>query len=154
MSARKQQAAPTVASHLDALEAESVHIIRDADATLGRVALLWSLGKDSNVKIWLCDNAFFGHVRVHPLQHWSEIDFRHYTAPEGIPTISLYCANEGKRYRSLGDEDITHPIASDASVTARIIAEPSVTRVAERAGPGMNLEAEDSFERLRADGYM
>jgi len=29
---------------------------------LRKLALLWSLGKDSNVMIWLARKAFFGHV--------------------------------------------------------------------------------------------
>ena len=83
------------------------------------------------------------HIRIHPLLHWSEIDVWLYTQRENIPTVSLYFSTAGKRYRSLGDEDITHPIT-----------ELRVTTAAERAGRAMDHEAEDSFERLRADGYM
>jgi sulfate adenylyltransferase subunit 2 len=39
--------------HLDALEAQSIYIFREAFARLKKLALLWSLGKDSNVMIWL-----------------------------------------------------------------------------------------------------
>ena len=52
----------TADGYLDALESESVHIIRESYATLGRLALLWSPGKDSNAMVWLCRKAFFGHV--------------------------------------------------------------------------------------------
>ena len=263
-------------AHLDALESRSVYIIREAYAKLDRLALLWSLGKDSNVMIWLCRKAFLGHVpfpvvhvdtgrkfdemyafrtrhaaawklalitaecppvaeidpslppaaraaarktaglkaviaaegftgllagirrdeestrakervfsprgaegewdfrdqppefwdqfktdvppgghvRVHPLLHWSEIDIWRYTAREGIPVIPLYYARDGKRYRSLGDRDISFPVESRAATIEEIVAELAVTRVAERAGRAMDHEAEDSFERLRADGYM
>jgi len=48
--------------HLDALEAQSIYILREAFARLKKLALLWSLGKDSNVMIWLARKAFFGHV--------------------------------------------------------------------------------------------
>src|SRR5882762_2433565 len=48
--------------HLDALEAQSIYIFREAFARLKKLALLWSLGKDSNVMIWLARKAFFGHV--------------------------------------------------------------------------------------------
>ncbi|HEY1979116.1 MAG TPA: phosphoadenosine phosphosulfate reductase family protein, partial [Xanthobacteraceae bacterium] len=47
---------------LDDLEAQSIFIFREAFARLNRIALLWSLGKDSNVMIWLARKAFFGRV--------------------------------------------------------------------------------------------
>src|SRR6188474_3146553 len=55
-------------NHLDALEAESVYILREAFAKLDRLAILWSLGKDSNVVLWLTRKAFFGHVPF-PVMH-------------------------------------------------------------------------------------
>ena len=268
-SERTERDMPASDAHLDALEARSVHIIREAYATLDRPALLWSLGTDSNVLIWLCRKAFFGHVpfpvvhvdtgrkfeemdafreryaaewtldliaapcppgsavdpslppaarsaaretaaleasigthgftgvlagirrdgegtpaeervfsprgstgawdirgqppefwdqynntvpagghvRVHPLLHWSEIDIWRYTAREGIPVISLYYAKDGKRYRSLGDKDITNPVESNASTIEEIIAELEATRVAARGGDNV---AEAS---LRLPGY-
>jgi 3'-phosphoadenosine 5'-phosphosulfate sulfotransferase (PAPS reductase)/FAD synthetase len=48
--------------HLDELEAQSIYILREAFARLKKLALLWSLGKDSNVMIWLARKAFFGRV--------------------------------------------------------------------------------------------
>ena len=48
--------------HLDSLEAESVYILREAFAKLDQLAILWSLGKDSNVMLWLTRKAFLGHV--------------------------------------------------------------------------------------------
>ena len=68
--------------------------------------------------------------------------------------IDLYFAKNGKRYRSLGDQDITIPIASEAATLDEIIAELETTRVPERAGRAMDHESEDAFERLRAAGYM
>ena len=47
---------------LDELEAQSIYVFREAFAKLDKVALLWSLGKDSNVMIWLARKAFLGHV--------------------------------------------------------------------------------------------
>ena len=93
-------------------------------------------------------------MRVHPLLHWTEVDIWSYTKRENIPVIDLYFAKNGKRYRSLGDQDITSPIASDAATLDEIIAELETTRVPERAGRAMDHEAEDAFERLRAAGYM
>ena len=56
---------------LSDLEAQSVFIFREAFARLKRLALLWSLGKDSNVMIWLARKAFFGRVPF-PVMHISE----------------------------------------------------------------------------------
>ena len=53
---------PPSMDHLDALEAQSIYILREAFARLKKLALLWSLGKDSNVMIWLARKAFFGRV--------------------------------------------------------------------------------------------
>ena len=261
---------------LDRLESQSVYILREAFNRIDRPAMLWSLGKDSNVMVWLARKAFFGrvpfpvvhvdtgrkfaemyafrtayaarwnldlvigecppvaemdptlppaaraaarktaglkallaargytgviagirrdeegtrakervfsprgtkaqwdvrnqppefwdqfntdlppgaHLRIHPLLAWTEIDIWRYIERERIPVVDLYFARDGKRYRSLGDADITHPIASAAASVPEIIAELSATRVPERAGRAMDHEAEDSFERLRADGYM
>ena len=217
---------------LSELEAQSIFIFREGFARLKRLALLWSLGKDSNVMIWLARKAFFGrvpfpamhvdtgkkfpemyafrdryavewnldllvepcppidavdptlppaarsaarkteglklalakygfdglfagirrdeeatrakervfsprgieggwdvrdqppefwdhfnaspppgaHLRIHPILHWTEADIWAYTRREGIPIIPLYLARDGKRYRSLGDADITSPV--------------------------------------------
>jgi sulfate adenylyltransferase subunit 2 len=94
------------------------------------------------------------HVRVHPLLHWSEVDIWRYSKRENIPLIGLYFAKDGRRYRSLGDADITFPIESDAATLDEVIAELETTKIAERSGRAMDHEAEDAFERLRASGYM
>ena len=262
--------------HLRALESQSIYILREAYNRIEPLAMLWSLGKDSNVMAWLARKAFFGHVpfpvvhvdtgkkfkemyefraryakewgldllvfdcppveevdpglppaarsaarktaglkhaieqkgwngiiagirrdeqatrakervfsprdtaghwefraqppefwdqyktdfapgthiRVHPLLHWTELDIWRYIRRENIPIVSLYFARDGKRYRSLGDQDITHPVESSAATIDEIIAELEVTRTSERAGRAMDHEREDAFERLRADGYM
>lgn len=53
---------------LDALEAKSIAIFREAYSELDRVAMLWSLGKDSNAMVWLAKKAFFGYVPF-PVAH-------------------------------------------------------------------------------------
>lgn len=263
-------------SHLDNLESQSIFILREAYNRIDKIAMMWSLGKDSNVMVWLAKKAFLGHVpfpvmhidtgkkfpemyafraryakewglnlilgdcppveqmdetlppaarsaarktaglkakieelgftgiiagirrdeegtrakervfsprgqtgewnfrdqppefwdqfktdfppgthvRIHPLLHWTELDIWCYVQREKIPLVELYYAKNGKRYRSLGDKDITSPIVSDAATIEEIIAELEVTKVAERSGRAMDHEAEDAFERLRADGYM
>jgi len=94
------------------------------------------------------------HLRVHPLLHWTELDIWRYTLRERIPIVSVYLARNGWRYRSLGEKNITRPIRSTAASIEEIIAELEITKVPERAGRTMDHDSEDSFERLRAGGYM
>lgn len=53
---------------LDQLENRSVHILREAYAAFRSLGMLWSIGKDSTVLLWLTRKAFFGHVPF-PLIH-------------------------------------------------------------------------------------
>lgn len=94
------------------------------------------------------------HVRIHPILHWTELDIWRYTKRENLPVVPLYYSRDGMRYRSLGEKNITFPVASPASNIDEIIAELEVTKTPERAGRSMDRETEDSFERLRATGYM
>ena len=55
-------------STLDHLEAQSVHILREAYREFKSLVMLWSIGKDSTVLLWLARKAFFGHVPF-PLLH-------------------------------------------------------------------------------------
>ena len=269
-------AQPRIMDDLDQLEAQSIFILREAYRKLKPLSLLWSLGKDSNVMVWLARKAFMGrvpfpvmhvdtekkfpemyafrdeytkkwdldlllgycppveeidpslppaarsaarktaglaamiekhklrgviagirrdeqatrakervfsprgaghrwdvrnqppefwdqyatpyedgmHIRVHPLLSWREIDIWRYIERENIPLVDLYFAKDGKRYRSLGDQDITNPIESNASTVAEVIAELETSRTSERAGRAMDHESEDVFERLRVAGYL
>jgi sulfate adenylyltransferase subunit 2 len=54
--------------HLDSLEARSVLLFREAYANFKHLGMLWSIGKDSTVLLWLARKAFFGHVPF-PLIH-------------------------------------------------------------------------------------
>jgi sulfate adenylyltransferase subunit 2 len=100
------------------------------------------------------------HLRIHPILHWSELDIWRYHAREGIPFCELYLARRDAgtgrmmRYRSLGEKNITKPVESPAASLEEIIAELATTKTSERAGRAMDTETEDSFERLRAKGYM
>jgi sulfate adenylyltransferase subunit 2 len=49
-------------SHLDRLESTSIYILREAYAAFRHLGMLWSIGKDSTVLLWLARKAFFGHV--------------------------------------------------------------------------------------------
>ncbi len=53
---------------LAALEQESIYILREAFSRIERLAMLWSMGKDSTVLLWLARKAFLGHV-PYPLIH-------------------------------------------------------------------------------------
>ncbi|MFU8806761.1 MAG: sulfate adenylyltransferase subunit CysD [Bradymonadaceae bacterium] len=55
-------------SHLVALESQSIFILREAFNKFGKMAMLWSIGKDSSVLLWLVRKAFFGHMPF-PLVH-------------------------------------------------------------------------------------
>lgn len=67
--------------HLDRLEAKSIYILREAYREFKSLAMLWSIGKDSTVLLWLARKAFFGHVPF-PLVH---IDTRF-----KVPTMIAY----------------------------------------------------------------
>jgi len=54
--------------HLTYLEHTSIHIIREAYANFKNLCMLWSIGKDSTVLLWITRKAFFGHVPF-PLVH-------------------------------------------------------------------------------------
>jgi len=58
----------THSDHLDALEDQSVFIIREAYHHFKKICMPWSMGKDSNVLIWLAKKAFCGHIPF-PLLH-------------------------------------------------------------------------------------
>jgi len=55
-------------NHLEKLEAQSVFILREAYREFKNLCMLWSIGKDSTVMLWLSRKAFFGHVPF-PLVH-------------------------------------------------------------------------------------
>jgi sulfate adenylyltransferase subunit 2 len=44
------------------LENESIYIVREAYAEFKKLAVMWSVGKDSTTMLWLCRKAFFGKI--------------------------------------------------------------------------------------------
>ncbi len=48
--------------HLDKLESKSIYIIREAYNQFDKLAMMWSIGKDSSAMLWLCRKAFFGTI--------------------------------------------------------------------------------------------
>ena len=74
--------------HLAALESDSIYILREAFNRFSSLAMLWSIGKDSTVLLWLVRKAFLGHVPF-PVVHIdttfkipSMIDYRDAVARE------------------------------------------------------------------------
>ena len=55
-------------NHLEELEDKSIYILREAYKNFDNLCMLWSIGKDSTVLLWLARKAFFGHCPI-PLVH-------------------------------------------------------------------------------------
>src|SRR5579863_9644802 len=61
--------APVTLTHLQRLEAESIHILREVVAECERPVMLYSIGKDSAVMLHLAIKAFFPARPPFPLLH-------------------------------------------------------------------------------------
>ena len=95
-----------------------------------------------------------GHIRIHPLLDWNEIDIWRYIQMRNVPINPLYFSVKGFRYRSLGCTHCTVPIQSDVDSVDRIIKELKSTSVEERAGREQDKEKEYVMQKLRQMGYM
>jgi sulfate adenylyltransferase subunit 2 len=84
-------------NHLQSLEAESIHILREATAEFSNPVMLYSIGKDSSVMLRLAQKAFFPGKIPFPLLH---IDTS-YKFPEMITFRDNYT-------REIGAELIVH----------------------------------------------
>ncbi|MET0407876.1 MAG: sulfate adenylyltransferase subunit CysD [Hyphomicrobium sp.] len=89
-------------SHLDLLEAESIHIFREAAAQFRKPVLMYSIGKDSTVLLHLARKAFFPQSLPFPLLHidttWKfreMIAFRDRTARELGLNLIVYTNLDG-----------------------------------------------------------
>lgn len=60
---------PARLSHLDRLEAEAIHIMREVAAEAENPVMLYSIGKDSSVMLHLASKAFFPSRPPFPLMH-------------------------------------------------------------------------------------
>jgi sulfate adenylyltransferase subunit 2 len=87
------RASPRRVSHLDALEAESIFIMREVAAEFERPALLFSGGKDSIVMLRLAEKAFRPAKLPFPLMH---IDTGH-NFPEVLEFRDRRVAEMGER---------------------------------------------------------
>ena len=95
--------------HLEELEHQSVFIMREAFNKFENLAMLWSIGKDSTVMLWLARKAFFGNVPF-PLVHidttykiQSMIEYRDKLARDWNLNLVV-----GKNQKQL-DSGITYP---------------------------------------------
>ena len=75
-------------AHLEKLENQSIFIVREAYSQFRKVAMLWSIGKDSTTLLWILRKAFYGKIPF-PVVHidttykFKEIyDFRDFYAKE------------------------------------------------------------------------
>lgn len=91
-------------SHLDRLEAEAIHIIRETAAQFRKPALLYSIGKDSTTLLHLCAKAFYPGKPPFPLLHidstWEFRDalaFRDWVVEKYGVELIVYRNEEGVR---------------------------------------------------------
>ncbi|GLQ88086.1 sulfate adenylyltransferase subunit CysD [Dyella flagellata] len=99
-------------SHLDALEAESIHIFREVAASFQRPVMLYSIGKDSSVLLQLLRKAFYPACSPIPLLHvdttWKfreMIAFRDEIAAAGDVQLLVHINQDGV---SQGISPFTH----------------------------------------------
>ena len=82
-----------VLTHLRALEAESIHILREVAAEFQKPVMLYSIGKDSSVMVRLAQKAFYPGQIPFPLLH---VDTT-YKFQEMIEFRDKFCASIGAK---------------------------------------------------------
>ena len=110
-------------SHLDLLEAEAIHIFREAAAQFRKPVLLYSIGKDSTVLLHIARKAFWPQKPPFPLLHidttWKFKDmiaFRDKTVRElGLDLIVH--TNEGGLRRGINPFDYAPSVYTDVMKT-------------------------------------
>ena len=110
-------------SHLDLLEAESIHIFREAAAQFRKPVLLYSIGKDSTVLLHLARKAFFPARIPFPMLHidttWKFRDmiaFRDRAAREAHVELIVYTNRDGLQ-RGINPFDYAPSIYTDIMKT-------------------------------------
>lgn len=113
-------------NYLEALEAESIHILREVAASFRKPVMLYSIGKDSSVLLHLLRKAFYPARPPFPLLHvdttwkFSEmIAFRDQVAVAGDVQVLVYVNEEGVRQ---GVSPLTHgaTVHTDVMKTAAL----------------------------------
>ena len=97
-----QQLSEQRLTHLQQLEAESIHIIREVAASFDNPVMLYSIGKDSSVMLHLARKAFYPGKPPFPLLHvdttWKfkeMISFRDQMAEESGMELLVHINEEG-----------------------------------------------------------
>ena len=113
-------------SHLDLLEAESIHIFREAAAQFRRPVLLYSIGKDSTVLLHLARKAFYPAKLPFPLMHidttWKfreMIAFRDKTVKDFGLDLIVH-TNEDGRSQGINPIDYAPSIYTDVMKTVAL----------------------------------
>ncbi len=113
-------------SHLDLLEAESIHIFREAAAQFRRPVLLYSIGKDSTVLLHLARKAFYPAKLPFPLMHidttWKfreMIAFRDKTAKDFGLDLIVHTNQDGVE-RGINPLDYAPSIYTDVMKTVAL----------------------------------
>ncbi len=99
-----QPISPRRLRHLETLEAESIHILREAAATFRNPVMLYSIGKDSSVMLHLARKAFHPAPLPFPLMHvdtlWKfreMIQFREQVAKDPAIRMLVHTNPDGAR---------------------------------------------------------
>ena len=112
-------------SHLQLLEAEAIHIIREVAAEFEKPVMLYSIGKDSSVMLRLAQKAFYPGPIPFPLMHvdtlWKfreMIEFRERMAKEVGVDLLVWTNPEGRAQGinpiDHGSEKHTHIMKTEA----------------------------------------
>jgi sulfate adenylyltransferase subunit 2 len=119
-------------SHLEALEAESIHIIREVAAQFAKPVMLYSIGKDSSVMLHLAIKAFWPSKPPFPLLHvdttWKfkeMIAFRDRRAAELGLDLIVHVNEEGVR---VGIGPFTHGSAVHTDVMKTVALKQALER--------------------------
>ena len=113
-------------SHLDLLEAEAIHIFREAAAQFRKPVLMYSIGKDSTVLLHLARKAFYPQRPPFPLLHidttWKfreMIAFRDKTVRDfGLELITY--TNQDGLARNVNPFDFSPSVYTDVMKTAAL----------------------------------
>lgn len=113
-------------SHLDLLEAEAIHIFREAAAQFRKPVLMYSIGKDSTVLLHLARKAFYPQKPPFPLFHvdttWKfreMIEFRDKTVRDFQLDLITYTNQDGLD-RNVNPFDFSPSVYTDVMKTAAL----------------------------------
>jgi sulfate adenylyltransferase subunit 2 len=123
--------------HLDWLEAEAIHIMREVAAECANPALLFSGGKDSIVMLRLAEKAFRPDPFPFPLLH---IDTGH-----NFPEVMTF---RDKRVADLGERLIVGSMEESIRMGRVVLASPNESRNAHQSVTLLDTIAEHKFDAL------